>query len=241
MGALALLLLVLAAVVGSILTGDWRASEPAQNSHSRRPPLVDERPLQTARAAAKLATSWDERRFADQVVRLADNAVDLAFEDALRDAANHPVPATPETRELYAHVSQAEADVKADSDQLNQLKKQLAVASGAHQDTLQEQFDVAQAQLGLDQDELDDAKEDLARSGADPISRIQRQLKRHDDAEHGTDAKPSSAPAAAADNSSQSASLLAQFIRWQALRGRATRCSKLRRDHPVSDRTHPDP
>ena len=49
---------------------------------------------------------------------------------------------------------------------------------------------MAQAQLDLDQDELDDAKEDLSRSGADPLSRIQRQLKRHKDTEHGTDAKP---------------------------------------------------
>ena len=57
-------------------------------------------------------------------MRLADNEVDLAFEDALRDAADHPIPPTPETRELYTHVSQGEADVKADQDRLDQLKKQ---------------------------------------------------------------------------------------------------------------------
>ncbi len=139
---------------------------------------------------------------ADQALRLSDNAVDLAFEDALRDAANHPVPPTPETQELYARVNQGEADVKADQDSVNQLKKQLGAATGAHQDSVQQQLDVAQAQLGLDQDELDDAKEDLARSGADPISRIQRQLKRHDDSEHATDAKPASAPTLASGHSS---------------------------------------
>jgi small-conductance mechanosensitive channel len=216
---LGLLLLVLAALVGSILTSDWGAPESSRNPRTRRPPLVDERPLQTARTVAKLASSGEERRFADQALRLADNEVDLAFEDALRDATNHPVPPTPQTQELYAHVSQAAADVKADQDHVNQLKKQLGTASDAHQDNVQQQLDVAQAELELDQDELDAAREDLARSGADPLSRIRRQLKRHDDAEHETEAKP--ATAVAPDTAFQGANLLAQFIRWRALRGTA--------------------
>jgi small-conductance mechanosensitive channel len=218
---LGLLALVLAAVVGSVLTSDLGA--PAvQNSHTRRAPLVDERPLQTARAVSKLASGWDEKRFADQALRVSDNEVDLAFEGALRDASNHPAQSTPETRELYAHLSQAEADVQADQDQLKQLKKQLATASGAKQDSAQEQVDLAQAQLDLDQDELDDAREDLARSGADPLSRIQRQLKRHKETEHETDAKPSSAPAVVPETAPAGTNLYAQFIRWKALRGSAT-------------------
>ena len=210
---LGLLLLILAALIGLILTSTW-APESSQNSRPRRMPLVDEQPLKTARAVGKLASSPDERRFADQALRLADNEVDLAFEDGLRDAANHPVAPTPQTQQLYTHVTEAEADVKANQDHVNQLKKQLATASGARQDSLQEQLDVAQAQLGLDQDELDAAKEDLARSGADPVTRIRRQLKRHDDAEHEADTKPSTGtPDAVSENSN----LVAHFIRWRAL------------------------
>jgi len=212
----ALLVLVLAAVVGFILTGDLGAPE-AQNPHPRKTPLVDERPLSTARNVAKLASDWDEKRFADQALRLSDNEVDLAFEDALRDAADHPAQPTPETRELYAHVTQAEVNVKADEDRLNQLKKQLATASSAHQDAVQQQVDLAQAQLDLDQDELDDAKGDLARSGADPLSRIQRQLKRHKETEHGTASVTAVTPETAAAGSN----LLAQSTRWRALRGSA--------------------
>ena len=211
---LALLVLVLAAVAGFILTGDLGAPE-AQNPHPRKTPLVDERPLLTARTVAKSASDWDEKRFADQALRLSDNEVDLAFEDALRDAADHPAPPTPETRELYAHVTQAEVNVKADQDRLNQVKKQLAAASSVHQDAAQEQVDLAQAQLDLDQDELDDAREDLSRSGADPLSRIQRQLKRHKETEHGTTSTTSVTPEAA----STGTNLLAQFNRWHALRG----------------------
>jgi small-conductance mechanosensitive channel len=217
---LGLLVLVLAAVIGSVLTSDFGAPT-AQSSHTRRPPLVDERPLQTARTVSKLAAGWDEKRFADQALRISDNEVDLAFEDALRDAASHPAPSTPETRELYARVSQGETDVQADQDHLKQLKKELTTASGAKQDSVQEQVDLAQAQLELDQDELDDAREDLARSGADPVSRIQRQLKKHKEAEHEADAKPSSAPAVP-EAAPSATNLFAQFIRWRALRGSAT-------------------
>jgi len=211
---LVLLVMVLAAVIGFVLTGDLGSPE-AQNPHPRKTPLVDERPLQTARNVSKLAADSDEKRFADQALRLSDNEVDLAFEDALRDAANHPAQPTPETRELYAHVTQAEVNVKADQDRLNQLKKQLAAASSAHQDAVQEQVDLAQAQLDLDQDELDDAKEDLSRSGADPLSRIQRQLKRHKETEHGT----TSTTVTPLETASAASSLFAHFNRWRALRG----------------------
>jgi small-conductance mechanosensitive channel len=223
---LGLLVLVLAAVIGLVLTSDWGASESSQSSRPRRPPLVDERPLQTARAVGKLASGSDEKRFADQAERLADNEVDLAFEDGLRDAADHPAPPTPESQALYSHVTQAEADVRVDQDHVDQLKKQLASASGARQDTLQQQLDVAEAELGLDQDELDAAKEDLARSGSDPLSRIRRQLKRHDDSEHETEGKPASV--ATQDTGVQGISLLAQVIRWHGLRGRAMQLRQAR-------------
>jgi len=218
--AIGLLVLVLAAVIGSILTSDFGAPQSAQSSHPRRAPLVDERPLDTARNVAKLATSWDEKRFADQALRLADSEVDLAFDDALRDAADHPVPPTPETRELYAHVAQAETAVKADQDHLDQLKKQVGTVAGAHQDSVQQQVDLTQAQLQLDQDELEDAKGDLARAGADPTSRIQRQLKRHNSLEHSPDSKGASSPVIP-DTASPNSNLWAHFVRWHALRGRA--------------------
>src|SRR5271167_1118291 len=150
-----LLALALAAVVGSILTRDLSPlqSPTTSGKATEQTPLVDERPLLTARAMAKLASGADERRFADQAAEQADNEVDLAFHDALRDAADHPVPPTPQNRELYEHASQSEVQVKADQDQVDQLKKQLASANGAHQERVQEQLDVAQAQLELDQDE----------------------------------------------------------------------------------------
>jgi small-conductance mechanosensitive channel len=221
--ALGLLALVLAAVVGSILTRDLGplAAPTAAGTTTEQAPLVDERPLQTARAMAKLAAGADEHRFADQAAELADNEVDLDFHYALRDAANHPVPPSPQNRELFEHASQSEVDVKTDQDRVEQLKKELASASGAKQERAQEQLDVAQAQLELDQDEANDAKEDLIRSGADPGSLIQRQFDQHQAAEHGADEKPAAAAAADIQNINyQAGSLYAQFVAWRALRNK---------------------
>jgi small-conductance mechanosensitive channel len=217
-----LLVLALAAVIGSILTRDLG---PLQSSSTKttnqQVPLVDESPLQTARTLAKLASADDERRLADQAEQLADNEVDLAFHDALRDAANHTVQPTAQDRELYEHASQSEAQVKADQDRVDQLKKQLGSASGARQQGVQEQLDVAQAQLELDQDEASDAKEDLIRSGADPGSLIQRQFDQHQAAEHAADEKPAAAAANSPQVNYQAGTLWAQFAAWRALRNKA--------------------
>jgi len=208
---------VLAAGIGFFLTRDLGSLEVPKTPEAETEPvpLVDERPLQTARSLAKLAAGQDERKFAERAAELADNEVDLAFHDGLRDAANHPVPRTPQNLELYEHASQSEAQVKADQDRINQLKKQLDAASGSHHDNAQEQLDVAQAQLELDQDEAADAKEDLIRSGADPGSLIQRQFDQHQAAEHGADEKPAAATNPAINY--QADNLWAQFAAWRAL------------------------
>jgi small-conductance mechanosensitive channel len=215
-----LLILALAAVIGFILTRDLGPiqSPRASGTAIEQIPLVDERPLQTARSLLKLASGEDERRFAERAEQLADHEVDLAFHDALRDAANHPVPHTPQNREFYEHASQSEAQVKADQERVDQLKKRLD-SSGAHPQGLQEQLDVAQAQLELDQDEASDAKEDLIQSGADPASLIQRQFDQHQAAEHAADEKPAPADKNPEVNY-QAGSLWAQFAAWRALRSR---------------------
>ena len=215
-----LLILALAAVIGSILTRDLGAlhSSATSGTATEQTPPVDERPLQTARALLKLASGEDERRFAEHAEQLADNEVDLAFHDALRDAANHPVPHTPQNREFYEHAGQSEAQVKADQDRVDQLKTRIG-SSGSPPQGLQEQLDVAQAQLELDQDEAADAKEDLIRSGADPGSLIQRQFDQHQAVEHAADEKPATADKNPEVNY-QAGSLWAQFAAWRALRSR---------------------
>jgi small-conductance mechanosensitive channel len=231
-----LLVLVLAAVIASILTRNLGAPETSSSSESvtDQTQLVDERPLQTARAMAKLASNSDEQRVAAMAVQFADNEVDLAFHDALRDAADHPPQNKPQNRGFYEHASQAEAQVKADQTAVDELKKQLASAAGARQGNLQEQLDVAQAQLELDQDELNDAREDLVRSGADPGSLIQRQFDQHQAAEHTADEKPAQAAENKSEVNYQAGNLMAQFAAWRALRNKAAPLQQAR-DEAIQD------
>ncbi len=227
MTALGLLVLVLCAGAGLVLTRQSAQTTVASSArgHGSRP--VDEQPLETARAMAALASGRDEQRFAEQALKVADHEVDLAFADGLRDAAAHPVAPTPQTRELFDRARKTESALKADQDRLEDLKKQLANASDSRRDALQQQVDVVQAQLELDEDEQEDAKEDLMRAGGDPLSLVQRQFDRHEAAEHQTEATRPQA-GANADANPLADNLLAQFAAWRGLRARAVQLQQAR-------------
>jgi hypothetical protein len=171
-----LLVLVIAAIAGLVMTRESNSN--TAKTGPRRVPIVDEQPVQTARNMAKLAGNRDEQRLAQQALRLADHEVDLAFSDALRQATVHPGSSNPETKELFARVKRAQAQVTSDHDLIDNLKKESAKAKGANDQT-QQQLDLLQAQLELDKDDLEDANADLLRSGADTLSRVQRQFARY--------------------------------------------------------------
>ncbi len=238
---LGLLTLVLAAAVGLILTRQ-SAQSNSGGTRARRPPIVDEQPLTTARVMATLASEWDEQRYARQALKLADHSLDVAFSYEMRQATEHPAPPTPESKKLYAQADQAAAAAKADQDRIDQLQKQVAGAKDERaRTTLQQQIDLIKAQLELDQDELADVKLDLIRSGVDRLSRIQRQFNRHEatQKEYETNNPPTNSNSNA---SAAPSSALAQFSAWNGLRSKATRLqqaldearqagNKLRKDH----------
>lgn len=219
---LGLMTLVLAAAVGLILTrqaAHWNSA----SVQGRRPPIVDEQPLITARAMAALASDWDEQRLSRQALKLADHAVDISFSYEMRQATEHSAPATPENKKLFAHANQAEAAVKINQDRIDQLQKQLASTKDDHvRDTLQQQIDLTKAQLELDQDELDDVKSDLIRSGADRLSRIQRQFNRHEATQKEYEASnpQTGAGGANGDPETGSSAAIVQFSAWNGLRGK---------------------
>ena len=204
------------ALVGLFLTRD--STTPSAGTKPRRAPLVDEQPVHTARTVAALASTREEQRFALQALGLADHAVDLAFADAMREATLHPAPRTPDTKELFDRVSRAEAQVESDQDIINELKKQFSKAKPSDQDTLQQQLDVFQAQLELDKDELEDAKGDLLKSGADPLSRIQRQFARYQNAQKQNEAVRAQISASEAETSSPAHTLVGQVSAWRSQR-----------------------
>jgi len=179
-GLLALLALVLVAV---IFTRDWanyRERLRALRSAGRGiASPVDMRPLETAQQLAQLAVTHSEQDYAQQALRLADHSVDLAFAAALQDATENPAPLTPENRQLAARIKEGEAAVAADQDRLKEFTRVLAQAKGGVRDDLQQLVTIAQAQLTLDQDDLEDARQDLIRAGGDRQATIQHLLDQH--------------------------------------------------------------
>ena len=220
-----LCVLIVAAIAALVLT---RASGPlATKSRPRRTPLVDEQPVQTARSMAALASTREEQRFAQQALRVADHAVDLAFAEAMREASLHPVASTPEAKELFGRVTRAETQVKSDQELIDNLKKEPTTKQGSGQE-IQKQLDLVQAQLELDKDDLEDAKGDLLRSGADPLTRIQRQFARYQAAQQQSDAAHAQAGLPAAEASPPARNLIAQFSAWRTQRTKAIQLQQAR-------------
>jgi small-conductance mechanosensitive channel len=231
-----LFVLVLATILGVFFTDRTHSAAPAsskKNAAVSQAPAVDQKPLQTARKLAALASAPEEQDLAHEALRLADYEVDLAFADALREAAEHPPAPTAEQRELSLRASKATSVVKNDQDQITHLAHQLAAANESAKEDIQDQIDVAKAQLELDQDELDDAKEDLQRAGGNPQGAIQRLLEEHEAVGHTDAGAPSPASTAisptSADSEYRSRNLAPQIRGWLSLRSKSLLLADARR------------
>jgi small-conductance mechanosensitive channel len=193
--AFVLLVLVAAAVMGGLWTRpvpeptDATSSDSTKKTSGRKAPvahipLVDERPLETAQRLAATAATAEEQALAHDAVKASDHEVDLSFFDALREAEQNPPPLSAEAKAIAARKAKAEQTVQDDQADVALLTRKLAAAPDSQKDNLQDQVDVAKAQLDLDQNELDDATEDLEQSGGDPQSKIKRLQEQHEASDH---------------------------------------------------------
>jgi small-conductance mechanosensitive channel/prefoldin subunit 5 len=184
--------LIALACAGIFVTSDW--GDRAVSRHTSQANVaqspVDMRQFQTAQALASLATTPEEQSLARDALRAADHEVDFAFTSALYEAADQPVPSTPEIKAILARISAAQkkvAELNADVARLNKL---LTAAKENRKDALAQQLDLANARLELNQDELADAGQDLERAGGDPQSRIQRLVDEHKAAQQTSGGQP---------------------------------------------------
>jgi small-conductance mechanosensitive channel len=136
--------------------------------------LVDQKPWQTIEALAPLAVTAEEQGFAREAERLADHEVDQAFAFALRQATLKSRSLTGEALTMQQRVTQLQELVKEDQAKVDRLTA-AGKASGAT-GTVSDDLDVAKAQLQLDNDELSDANEQLARVSGDKRGQIQQEL-----------------------------------------------------------------
>jgi small-conductance mechanosensitive channel len=137
--------------------------------------IVDQRPWQTAATLAALAQSAEEREFAREAERLADHEVDQAFSQSLRQASLEKPKLPGRALALQQRVTELQQTVKNDQARITALTANATAPSGAGV-SMESDLQVAKAQLGLDQDELADSIEDLARESGDQRVKIQQEL-----------------------------------------------------------------
>jgi small-conductance mechanosensitive channel len=243
--AVALLLLIAAAAVGLLLTRDL----PTQNEEGTTAPgkrllgrqpapqhgLVDQRPLQTAQQLAATAGTPEEQALAHAAEKVGDHEVDLSFLDALRTAEQNPPPLSPEARQILARKTKAQQTVAEDQDNAALLTRKLADAPESQKENLQDQMDVAKAQLELDQNELDDASEELEQAGGDPQAKIKRLQAEHEASDHSAAAVGSAVNPHEQDY--QVHTLWNVFRAWQALREKSIRLEQARAETEQKEAT----
>jgi small-conductance mechanosensitive channel len=189
--SIVLVVLLLATVYGLIRTGR-ESSLPAGNGTDaatgpEQAAPVDQAPLLTAQALASMPTSAVEVPFAHRALQLADQEMDSAFALAVLDATQHPPTLTAEAKEIQARLQKAEDALAAERAHVAQLTAAEGKAGGARKNTLDDQLKLVQAQLELDQDEVDDAKQELIRAGGGLQDRIQAMAQEHEAASQASD------------------------------------------------------
>ena len=230
---LALLALVLGAVAAYYATRE--TSRPhAKNaaSSAAQTPLVDERPLPTARALAALAMTPEEQRLAEEAVRIADHEVDLAFADELRQAAEQRSDRDPKNRDLYLKLQQAQAALADVQSRVEQLKAQISSAKPGEKDALQDRVALLDAEQALDEDEVEDAQQELIRAGGDQEAAVQRQRDQHEAGEHALEQHQSQNPTAGSPASAVDLganTLVGQVRAWMWLRDKRANLESARR------------
>ncbi|MGB2592503.1 MAG: mechanosensitive ion channel domain-containing protein [Candidatus Acidiferrum sp.] len=173
--------------------------------------MVDQSPLTTAQTLAQLSNSPAEQRFAQEALRIGDHEVDLAFAAALRDVTEHPPALSAAAKKIQDRLIRHQKALDNDNAQVTQLTAAAGQANGTRKDQLNSLLNLAKSQQELDQDEVDDAKQDLIRAGGDPQARILALEQEHEASSHNTSTiSPVAAPATGHG-------LISLYQQWSAL------------------------
>jgi small-conductance mechanosensitive channel len=189
--------------------------------------IVDQRPWQTAKTLTALAVSAEELEFAREAERLADHEVDQAFAQSLRQASAETRELTGESLKMQQRVTELQQTVKEDQQRVAALTAKAtpapSVAAGSPPTVAPQgdDLDVAKAQLSLDQEELADSMEDLARASGDHRGKIQQELTAHQAELRKYNLQASGSDGeTAVISAAQYKTLAGQIAEWWALRSR---------------------
>jgi small-conductance mechanosensitive channel len=192
--------------------GDWTGAYVA-------PGIVDQRPWQTAATLAALAQSAEEKDLAREAERLADHEVDQAFSQSLRQTSLEKPNLSGKALALQQRVAELQEITKNDQARIAALSagagaKPAGVANGSD-------LEIAKAQLGLDQDELNDSIEDLARESGSQRVKLQQELAARQAAmKLYKDTASSDGGQTAVASAEQFRTLAQQLATWRSIRSR---------------------
>src|SRR5438270_9081978 len=136
---------------------------------------VGQRQWNTAATLAALTQSAEEKKHARDAERLADHEIDQAFSQSLRQASLAQPKLSDKALALQKRVNELQETVRNDEARIAALSAAAAAKSAG---TISNGSDpeIAKAQLGLDQAELADSIEDLARESGDQRLKLQQEL-----------------------------------------------------------------
>jgi small-conductance mechanosensitive channel len=209
-------------LLGATVYGLIQTAQPPHTSSIRKTSgstaalTVDQTPILTAESLAEMPTSKEELQLAQQALEISDHDMDVAYTAAKHELEDHPAPLSPEARQIQARLKQAEDALAADDALVQRLTAEEAKAIGARKDELHNQLVLATAQQDEDQDEVDDAKEDLARAGGDSSSRIEALTQEHEVSSKKIDSLKESLKADTGAAAEQRG-LMHRFSEWWAL------------------------
>jgi hypothetical protein len=181
-------------------------------SHAAHGTAIDQRSLDAARQLTQMPTSAEELPLAEEALRLGDREMDLAFAAAVSDAQEHPAVLSAEAKQIQARLQNAEKALDRDKARVEQLTTASAKASDAKKDALDDQLQQAKVQAELDQDEVDNAKQELTDAGGEAQGRIEELIKEHEAASSVADTTKvnTSTP-------TDSHGLVRHYLRWSEL------------------------
>src|ERR1700736_2884283 len=174
--------IVLVILLGAIAYGLFRTGsakttsqktgriDQSQGAHG---PAIDQSSLDAARKLVRMPTSADELPFAQEALHIGDREMDLAFAAAVSDVREHPAVLSAEAKQIQARLQNAQKSLDRDKARVEELGTALTKATGAKKDSLDNQLQQAKVQVELDQDEVDNAKQELSDAGGEAQGRIE--------------------------------------------------------------------
>ena len=151
--------------------------EPAQAVHGS---AIDQSALHNARQLTQMPTTADELPLAQEALRLGDREMDLAFAAGVQEAQEHPAVLSAEAKQSETRLQKAEKFLEADKTRVAQLTSALSKATVVEANRLTDQLEEAKVQVELDQDEVDNAKQELIIAGGNAQGRIEQLMSEHD-------------------------------------------------------------